>query len=119
LVVDCKFEGVQGDSCITVVTSAEALEAATKEQVTDEVTHRDPRLAEALQDVEVEVVAELGRVKMGLRDVLSVCVGQVIRLSTALDDPVMIRVAGIPKLTGVPVVSRGQLAIDVRGRIGS
>lgn len=99
--------------------SAEALEAATKEQVADDVVHGDPRLAEALRDVEVEVIAELGRVKMGLRDVLNVCVGQVIRLTTALDDPVTIRIAGIPKLTGAPVVSRGQLAIDVRGRIGS
>lgn len=119
LVVDCTFEGVEGDACITIAVSAEALEAATREQVVDDTSHGDPRLTEALQNVEVEVVAELGRVKMGLREVLSVCVGQVIRLTTALDDPVTVRIGGIPKLTGVPVVSRGQLAIDVRGRIDS
>ena len=76
----------------------------------------DPRMAEALSEVPVEVICELGSVRLGLRRVLSLQVGQVLRLDTAVDDPVSVRVAGIKKFVGVPVISRGQLAVEVRGR---
>ena len=37
----------------------------------------------------------------------------------AVDDPVVLRVAGLPKLVGVPVISRGQLSVEIRGRTGN
>jgi flagellar motor switch protein FliM len=51
-----------------------------------------------------------------LRRVLSLQPGQVLRLDTAVDDPVSVRVGGVKKFVGVPVISRGQLAVEVRGR---
>jgi flagellar motor switch protein FliM len=68
--------------------------------------------------VPVEVVAELGRVQLGLRRVLSLRPGEVLRLGAATDDLVQVRVAGIPKLYGVPVISRGQLSIQITRRHG-
>lgn len=111
---ECAFEGISGDARISIAMGAEALESASKEEVEEEAN--DPRMAEAIMEVPVEVVAELGRVRLGLRRVLSLEVGQVLRLATAVDDPVIVRVAGVEKFRGAPVISRGQLSVEIRGR---
>lgn len=113
---ECAFEGIAGDARIAIAMGAEALESAAKDQEEEPEDLNDPRMAEALTEVPVEVVAELGRVKLGLRRVLSLEVGQVIRLATAVDDPVIVRVAGVEKFRGAPVISRGQLSVEIRGR---
>jgi flagellar motor switch protein FliM len=117
LAVDCSFENASGSPLVSVTVSAEALQAAAKELNSFEPSHGDPRMNEAMQEVTLEMVAELGRVGLGLREVLSLSVGQVIRLSAAVDDPVTVRVGGLPKLLGVPVISRGQLSVEIRGRV--
>jgi flagellar motor switch/type III secretory pathway protein FliN len=117
LSVDCLVEGVPG-AVITISVRAAALEGAAKDSEQDEEPQGDPRMHQVVQDVTVDVVAELGRVSMGLRSVLSLEVGQVLRLSTAVDDAVRVDVGGLKKFTGVPVVSRGQLAIEIRSRLG-
>jgi len=57
-------------------------------------------------------------VSLGLRRVLSLQPGEVLRLATATDDPIQVRVAGLAKLYGVPVLSRGQVSVQVTGRHG-
>jgi flagellar motor switch protein FliM len=113
---ECAFEGIPGDARLAIAMGAEALETAAKGQVEEGEDASDPRMAEALTEVPVEVVAELGRVRLGLRRVLSLEVGQVLRLATAVDDPVIVRVGGLEKFHGVPVISRGQLSVEIRGR---
>ena len=113
---ECAFEGIAGDARISIAMGAEALESAAKDQDGEEEDSSDPRMAEALCEVPVEVVAELGRVRLGLRRVLSLEVGQVLRLATAVDDPVIVRVGGVEKFRGAPVISRGQLSVEIRGR---
>lgn len=115
--VDCLFEDMPGDPSIRITISAEALETAARESHEDAPVAADPRMAEALRDVPVELRAELGKARIGLREVLELRVGQTLRLNTAIDDPVVIRVAGVGKLLGRPVVSRGQLAVEIRGRV--
>jgi len=115
--VDCLFEEMADEPTIRITMSAEALETAARENHEEVTITADPRMAEALREVPVELVAELGRATLGLREVLELKVGQILRLSRAVDDPVVVRVAGIGKLLGKPVVSRGQLAVEVRGRI--
>lgn len=116
--VDCLIEGIEGEPTISVAVSAEALQSAVKESaVEEEPSNGDPRMMDAVLDVPVEVVAILGREMMGLRSVLGLKVGQVIRLDRALDDPVTVHIAGIAKLTGEPVLSRGQLSIEIKGRL--
>jgi flagellar motor switch/type III secretory pathway protein FliN len=112
---ECAFEGISGDARIAIAMGAEALENAAKGEVEVEEAH-DPRMLEAITEVPVEVVAELGRVRLGLRRVLSLEVGQVLRLATAVDEPVIVRVAGVEKFRGAPVISRGQLSVEIRGR---
>lgn len=112
---ECAFEGIAGDARMSIAMGAEALESAAKGEPEPEEAS-DPRMSEAITEVPVEVVAELGRVRLGLRRVLSLEVGQVLRLATAVDDPVIVRVAGVEKFRGAPVISRGQLSVEIRGR---
>jgi len=114
--VDCTFEGLGDGARLSLAMGAEALEVALKEQEADDPAAGDPRFAEALHDVPVEVVAELGRVSVGLRRLLTLQPGQILRLATALDDPAVVRVAGVPKFVGSPVISRGQVAIQIKAR---
>lgn len=115
--VDCSFEPSSTGAGISIAVSAEALELAAREQEGEPGAAADPRMAEALLDVEVEVAAELGRTGVGLRDVLGLRVGQVLRLPTATDDPVIVKVANLAKLVGRPVVSRGQISVEIKGRL--
>src|SRR3954468_12985787 len=113
---ECAFEGIAGDARISIAMGAEALESASKDQSDETEESNDPRMAEALCEVPVEVTAELGRVRLGLRRVLSLEVGQVLRLATAVDDPVIVRIGGVEKFRGAPVISRGQVSVEIRGR---
>jgi len=116
LSVDCAFEGIAGAARISIAIGAEALESAARDNEPPTAQPGDPRMAEALSEVPVELICELGSVQLGLRRVLSLQTGQVLRLDTAVDDPVTVRIGGVKKFVGVPVISRGQLAVEVRGR---
>ncbi|HEY2407720.1 MAG TPA: FliM/FliN family flagellar motor switch protein [Polyangiaceae bacterium] len=116
LCIDCRFEGIQGGSILSIALGAEALEAAARDNDAPTPQTGDPRMAEAVCDVPIDIVAELGSVTLGLKRVLNLKVGQVLRLTTAVDDAVSIRVAGVKKFVGSPVISRGQLAVEIRGR---
>jgi flagellar motor switch protein FliM len=117
LEVVCQVEGLQFPASMVISASAEALEAAAREQAApSDGAHGDPRFLEAMQEVPLEVVAELGRISLGLKKVLSFRVGDVVRLYTATDDPVSVRVGGVEKFVGMPILSRGQLAIEIRSR---
>jgi flagellar motor switch protein FliM len=102
---------------IGIAIGAEALESAAKKRDDDDSPEvGNPIMEQAVEEIPVDITAELGRVTMGLRRVLSLKVGQVLRLPTATDDLVVVRVGGVAKFQGVPVVSRGQLAIEIRTR---
>jgi flagellar motor switch protein FliM len=114
--VDCLFEGMAETACIALIVSAEALEEAAREHEEPPVQQGDPRVIDSLRDVPVQLVAELGRATLSLDRVLSLKVGEVLRLPTALDDAICVRIAGVRKFDAVPVASRGQVAIEIRGR---
>jgi flagellar motor switch protein FliM len=114
--VDCLFENMAEDPKITVAVAVSALESISKQEEEELPSAGDPRMTEGVKEVPVEIVAELGRFKVGLRDLLTWRVGQVLRLSTAIDDPIVLRVAGITKFAARPVISRGQLSVEIRGR---
>lgn len=117
--VDCILDGLPGDPIISIAVSAEALETAAREHHEELPAAADPRMAEALRDVLVEVRVDLGKATLGLRAVLDLKVGQVVRLATAVDDPAILRIGGIGKFAARPVVSRGQLAVEIKGRLDS
>jgi flagellar motor switch protein FliM len=118
----CSIEGVGVDAALVLSLGADAVEEAVRDvdpsPELGESSRGDPRMALALQDVEVEAVVELGRLPIGLRRILALQVGDVLRLPTATDDPLVVRVGDVEKLYGTPVVSRGQLALEIVGRKG-
>jgi flagellar motor switch protein FliM len=116
LSVDCLFEGYGDGPCIAIALSAESLEEAAREQEEPPAQQGDPRVVDGLREVPIDLVAELGCAMLSLHRVLSLKVGEVVRLPTALDDPIAVRIAGVRKFDAVPVASRGQIAIEIRGR---
>lgn len=77
----------------------------------------EARVPAILCQVEVDVVAELGRVRKRLADIDGFRVGDVIRLDTPLRSPVLLRVQGRPILRGRPTTSGTQLAIGILDRL--
>lgn len=114
----CEIEGVSVPASLTVAAGAECIEAAARERQSEDSVTSDPRIGDVVPEVPLDVVAELGRVVLGLRRVLSLQPGDVLRLKTAADDPVVVRVGGIEKFTAVPVTSRGQISVEIKGRNG-
>jgi flagellar motor switch protein FliM len=116
LAVECSFDGLPMPGTIRLIIGAEVLEAAVQAQVVLEAVTGDPRMAQAVRGVSVQVVAELGRLELGLGRVLALNKGETLRLSTAVEEPIALRVAGVPKFDVVPVISRGQLSVQIRDR---
>lgn len=71
---------------------------------------RDLRL---LAEVQVELAVELGRVKLPLRDLLSLAPGAVLELDRAADAPVDVLVNGCLVARGEVVVIDGQFGVRV------
>lgn len=71
-------------------------------------------LVEAVRRVDVEVVAELGRSQITLYDLLSIQEGQVLRLDSAPEHPLIVRVADTPKYLAHPTVAQGNLAVELQ-----
>lgn len=115
--VDCTIADDTSGAIVGIAVGAEALEASARRRDEDDGPELgSPLMRDAVEEIPVDLTAELGRVKMGLRRVLSLKVGQVLRLPTATDDLVIVRVGGVAKFQGTPVVSRGQLAIEIKVR---
>lgn len=75
------------------------------------------RTAAAMAQVDVEVVAELGRVRLPLRRLAGLKVGDVVRLPLPLDTAATVRVSTSVLFRGRPTTSGPQIAvaIDARG----
>lgn len=113
---DCVFEDIADEPKLTIAVAVSALESVSRQEEDELPVAGDPRMHEAIKDVPVEVIAELGRIRVGLRELLTWRPGQLLRLSTAIDDPILLRVSGMTKFAGRPVISRGQLSIEIKGR---
>jgi flagellar motor switch protein FliM len=66
-----------------------------------------------LGPVEVTVSAILGRAELNLERLLSLEPGQIIRLDSDPEEPLVICVEDVPKLNGFPTMQRGNLAFEV------
>jgi flagellar motor switch protein FliM len=73
----------------------------------------DSRMRLALTDVDVELCASLGVARISVRDLLSLGLGSVLRLSGSPERPVLVSASGTPVLSGMPIVHEGNLAIEV------
>lgn len=105
------------ESEILVALSAEAVRDTTplERQTVVAVSSGDERLriAARLTQAEVDLVAHLGVARSTVRAILSLAVGDLLRLDNMPDEPIELRVGGITKMRGVPVVDHGNLAVRV------
>jgi flagellar motor switch/type III secretory pathway protein FliN len=117
LCVDCNIDDVPRPCRLRVWLGATAVEAAIAEQSEPASNSGGAAtLYQGLIGVPVEVVAELGRVTMPLSQLLSLESGTILRLPVASTDPVLVRVGGLPKFHAVPVISRGQVSVQIQAR---
>jgi flagellar motor switch/type III secretory pathway protein FliN len=117
LAIDCCVEGVAHPWSVRVFMGADALQKLTaQDNATKKESDSGPTMATAAMRIPVTVVAELGRVTLRLSQVLGLRVGDTLRLPSAANDPVLVRVEGVPKFDAVPVISRGQVAVKIQSR---
>lgn len=76
----------------------------------------DPRVATTLEAVELELVAELGRLKMSFGALCALRVGDILTLDTALSDAVSVRADSENLFEGRPTTSGDRIAICIEGR---
>jgi flagellar motor switch/type III secretory pathway protein FliN len=117
LAVDCRVENVPHPWTVRVFMGADVLQKLTaQDTATKNEVDAGPTMAMAAVRIPVTVVAELGRVTLRLSQVLGLRAGDTLRLPTAANDPVLVRVEGVPKFDAVPVISRGQVAVKIQTR---
>jgi flagellar motor switch/type III secretory pathway protein FliN len=116
LAIDCHVEGVAHPWAVRVFMGADALQKLTAQESGAKESDAGPTMAMAAVRVPVTVIAELGRVTLRLSQVLGLRVGDTLRLPSAANDPVLVRVEGVPKFDAVPVISRGQVAVKIQSR---
>ncbi len=77
------------------------------------------RIVHQLQSLEVEMSAEFGSAELTVRSLLSLQVGDIIRLDQDCDNPLVVRVEGVPKFTGFARVVRQKKAVEIVTRLHS
>ncbi|GEM_PF-587511 len=113
LYIELNLEGDGDPACMVLAICADSLDEAVREKEDTEPARGDPRISLALRDVSVPLIAELGRVSLGLRRVIALQVGQVLRLPTLVENPIPLTVGGVRKFQVTPITSRGQLAVQI------
>lgn len=75
------------------------------------------RFRKRLHDVGVEVLVELGHTTITGQDLLSIEVGDVIMLDHDVNDPLEVKVQGVPKFRAVPGIHKGNQAFQISEEI--
>ena len=89
---------------------------ATKEPVED--AEVDSGIAMALTEVEVDIVAELGKVRLPLEAIASLKVGDVLRLALPLDERARVCAGGAVLFHGRPTASGEVVAVALERQMG-
>lgn len=95
------------------VVLALPLSAITRDEEVAEPSHIDSGIALAMTDVELDVVAELGKVRLPLESIARLAVGDVIRLSLPLDERARICAGGATLFHGRPTASGHVVAVAI------
>lgn len=100
---------------IVLLLAKEALLGDSDSRDEAERHPQDARVAAVVGQVELEMVAELARVRMTLGRISALKAGDTIRLDVPVGGTVSVRVDGRMLLRGHPTTSAGQIAIRVTG----
>lgn len=75
------------------------------------------QLSVLLRDTQVNMVAELGRTVHTIGQILELEKNDIVRLNTGPQDPVVVKIEGVPKYLGMPGVVKGNRAVQVTALI--
>jgi len=89
------------------------LSAISRDDEDSEPPHMDSGIAAAMTDVELDVVAELGRVRLPLEALAQLAIGDVIRLSLPLDERARVCAGGATLFHGRPTASGHVVAVAI------
>jgi flagellar motor switch protein FliM len=109
--------GIAGDQIVLALASG--IVSRAKPQLNTVVVKAEPSEAdrqmmeEALRGADVEIIAVLGQQRATVREVLSLRVGDVVRLDNTPDEPLNVRVGDRNVFRATPMVQRGNLAVQV------
>lgn len=115
VLVACAIRIGDGDDAGTIVILVPAAAVAVGGSVDVARDDADPAMHAAVVEAELEVVAELGRVRLPLSRLVSLSVGDVIRLPLAVDSMARLHVGGRALFEGKPTTRGSQIAIEVVG----
>ncbi|HVH45747.1 MAG TPA: FliM/FliN family flagellar motor switch protein [Labilithrix sp.] len=89
------------------------LSVVTQDEESTDSDRIDSGLAAAMTDVELDVVAELGKVRLPLEAIAQLAIGDVIRLSLPLDERARICAGGATLFHGRPTASGHVVAVAI------
>lgn len=115
VLVACAIRIGDGDDAGTIVILVPAAAVEVGGSVDVARDDADPAMHAAVVEAELEVVAELGRVRLPLSRLVSLSVGDVIRLPLAVDSLARLHVGGRALFEGKPTTRGSQIAIEVVG----
>jgi flagellar motor switch protein FliM len=75
------------------------------------------RIVRQMESVEVEASVEFGTTEISLRTLLSLQVGDILRLDQDPDSPLLVRVEGVPKFVGYPRAIKQRKALEISDRL--
>ena len=78
-----------------------------------------PQLKELLKDTSVTIIAELGKTKQTVRELLNLHVNDLIKLKAGPEDLISISVDQVPKYHGYPGIIKGNRAVEIVKLISS
>jgi flagellar motor switch protein FliM len=116
--IACSFEigGPEYLGRVVLLVAKEALLVGSSDVERPSARNVDARICAVVEQVELDIVAELARVRMSVGHLSSLRVGDSIRLDVPVGAAVSLRADGHVVLRGYPTTSAGQIAIRIEGR---
>ncbi len=100
--------------CAQVIVSLPKEVLGTPADADPAVLKSDARVAQVLETVELDVVAELGRVRLRVGDFVRLAVGDTLKLDVPVNADVTVRAESREIFRGRPTTSAGQIALAIR-----
>ncbi len=107
---ECKRHGT-----VILAMSKNALNTARAVGTTKRGTNLDRRLVATLKEVQVDVIAELGRLVLTLGELTDLKIGDTLRLDVGVNAAIDVRVEDEVVFKGQPTTAGSQLAIEIVG----
>jgi flagellar motor switch protein FliM len=80
---------------------------------TDDLSIWNNQLVHLLDETTVCLTVELGKTVQSVGDVINLQQGDIVKLDSGPQDPVLIRVEEIPKFLGFPGIVKGNRAVEI------